>query len=53
MYNTRLNNRIINNRADEPKVICAEYSAVYEQNRYALQTAIALIIVAATVWAIA
>ena len=52
MYNNQLNNKLVNNQAYEPKVICAEYLAVYEQSRYALQTAIAAIIIAATVWAI-
>ena len=50
MYRTQLNNKVINNRPYEAKVICAEYNAVYEQNRYVLQSAIAAVIVAATLW---
>ena len=52
MYNNQPNNRIANYRTDEPKVICAEYSTAYEQNRHTLHIALALIIVAATLWAI-
>ena len=52
MYKNQLNNKIANYRANEPKVICAEYSTAYEQNRYTLHVTIALIITAATLWAI-
>lgn len=52
MYNNQLNNKIANYRANEAKVICAESSTAYEQNRYALNSAIALIITAATLWAL-
>ena len=52
MYKNQLHNKIANYRANEPKVICAEYSTAYEQNRYTLQVVIALIITAATLWAI-
>ena len=50
MYRTQQHNKVVNNRACEAKVICAEYTAVYEQNRYALQSAIATLIIAATLW---
>ena len=50
MYRNQLNNQIAHNRPSEAKVICAEYSAAYEQNRYLLQSAIAIIITAATLW---
>lgn len=52
MYKNQLNNEISNYHANEPKVICAEYSTAYEQNRYTLHIAIALIVTAATLWAI-
>ena len=50
MYRNQLNNQIINPRDCEAKVICAEYPAVYEQNRYTLHSAIAAIVIAATLW---
>jgi hypothetical protein len=49
MYTTTDENGILNNYAVEPKVIYAEYPAVYEQRRYAIQAAIAALFVTACV----
>lgn len=49
MYTTTDENGVLNNYAVEPKVIYAEYPAVYEQRRYVIQGAIAALFVTACV----
>ena len=50
MYTAQLDNGTLNNYAIEPKVIVAEYPAVYEQRRYLVQAAIAALFVAASIF---
>jgi hypothetical protein len=49
MYTTQLDNGTLNNYAVEPQVTYAEYPAVYEQRRYAIQGAIAALFVTALI----
>lgn len=49
MYTTTDENGILNNYAIEPKIIYAEYPAIYEQRRYVIQGAIASLLVTAIV----
>ena len=50
MYTTQLDNGTLNNYAIEPKVIVAEYPAVYEQRRYLVQGAISAFFVTALIF---
>jgi hypothetical protein len=50
MYTTVNERGILNNYAPETKVYCAEYPAVWEQQRYAMQGAIAIVFVSLLIW---
>ena len=50
MYTTVNEQGILNNYAPETKVYCAEDPAVWEQQRYALQGAIAIVFVSLLIW---
>ncbi|AFZ19001.1 photosystem II assembly protein Psb34 [Allocoleopsis franciscana] len=50
MYTTVNEQGILNNYAPETKVYCAEYPAVWEQQRYAMQGAIAIVFVSLLIW---
>ena len=50
MQTAQLDNGILNNYATEPEMTYAQYPSLYEQKRYLQQGAIALLLVAATVF---
>lgn len=49
MQTTQRNHALLDNYAVESRVTCAEYPAVYERNHYAMQGALAILLVAATI----
>ncbi len=49
MYTTQLDNGILNNYAKEPEMYYATYPSLFQQQRYALQGAIATLFVTALV----
>ena len=49
MYTTQLDNGTLNNYAVEPKMYFSDYPAVYEQRRYLIRGASALLLVTATI----
>ncbi|MBE9207528.1 ssl1498 family light-harvesting-like protein [Nostoc sp. LEGE 06077] len=49
MYTTINEDGILNNYATEPQMYYAEYPAIWEQRRYAIQGAVAAVVVTALV----